>query len=512
MNIIDFCKLSDKSKKKIKKKYYNPKKIIYYIFDLANYDYIYKRDIKISKYEKAIKKLVSCDDKQSIITFLKRIEWSAPFFGEKNISRKIIFCLYNELDKYYDGKIDIEIIMHLFRFLSKSDQYELRDIIGKSKIEDMIITSNNAYFAYLYPQMFDDCEVAKFEKVVINSGDINVICDFANDVKGANVLNIANSLIKKHDTDSIYRFITSVKRIDVTKIRRALIELNDSKIICELAKGQKNNVLELEDKMLEIGEAKDIYNFACKVKDANIPKLEEAIIRTRNVKYINKFFEKIQSSRISKLFFDIKNLKTLGFSFNESCIFDFLDKCINENLFSKYSNDELYIKFLLDKRIINKEDFTNYLNTLNEIDKDNFILMLLNLKKKIRKQILEKDVKKEELRIKDLSEKKPKKLITDDERLVLINLSLSKANVLPSRVKDFKDVAENLELYLDILKRCDPIKHYYYEDAFMGKISFERADKYYKYYLHEKLDDNYLCDNVNNVLKLKYSKNKKQKN
>lgn len=37
------------------------------------------------------------------------------------------------------------------------------------------------------------------------------------------------------------------------------------------------------------------------------------------------------------------------------------------------------------------------------------------------------------------------------------------------------------ELYKQLLEKCDNIKYYDYIDAFRGKISFERADEYYKY-------------------------------
>lgn len=71
----------------------------------------------------------------------------------------------------------------------------------------------------------------------------------------------------------------------------------------------------------------------------------------------------------------------------------------------------------------------------------------------------------------------------DDQYLVL--LSLLKSNVLLSTISDNEEVTENVPLYLDMLKELDPIKYYCYRDAFLGKISFDRADDYYRYDYHQ---------------------------
>ena len=49
-----------------------------------------------------------------------------------------------------------------------------------------------------------------------------------------------------------------------------------------------------------------------------------------------------------------------------------------------------------------------------------------------------------------------------------------------------KEVKENPTFYLELLKKCDPSKYYYYIDAFDGIISFEEADQYYQYYLENR--------------------------
>ena len=51
---------------------------------------------------------------------------------------------------------------------------------------------------------------------------------------------------------------------------------------------------------------------------------------------------------------------------------------------------------------------------------------------------------------------------SEEEKRWLINFSLIQFNVLPSVVKDFKEVKENITLYLETLKKCDEYKYQYY--------------------------------------------------
>ena len=77
-------------------------------------------------------------------------------------------------------------------------------------------------------------------------------------------------------------------------------------------------------------------------------------------------------------------------------------------------------------------------------------------------------------------------LLSPEEQLWLVNLSLTRKNVLPSAVKNIEEVKENLELYLDLLKKCDERKYKYYIEAFRGNISFAEATSAYQYYLENQ--------------------------
>ena len=65
---------------------------------------------------------------------------------------------------------------------------------------------------------------------------------------------------------------------------------------------------------------------------------------------------------------------------------------------------------------------------------------------------------------------------------------------------------ENITLYLETLKKCYEYKYQYYKEAFEGKITFEQADNYYKYYCEKLLPKYGRKYNFEKILKLKYSK------
>lgn len=95
--------------------------------------------------------------------------------------------------------------------------------------------------------------------------------------------------------------------------------------------------------------------------------------------------------------------------------------------------------------------------------------------------------------------------MSPEEQLWLVNLSLTRENVLPSAVRNIEEVKENIELYLELLKKCDERKYMYYQDAFAGTLTFETADHAYQYYLknQEEKDSKIDLEKILTYTKLK---------
>ena len=171
---------------------------------------------------------------------------------------------------------------------------------------------------------------------------------------------------------------------------------------------------------------------------------------------------------------------------------------------------------MVDKKFITREDIDDYLIQASNKEQKNLAMNIHQLSEKSQKKLLHTqhpdvneavDISTVRNQFIDYSTSLS---LSEEGKRWLINFSLRRFNVLPSAVKDFKEVKENVALYLETLKKCDEYKYYYYKDAFEGKITFKQADTYYKYYCEQQLPKRLTTakfkDGLEKVLKLKYSK------
>ena len=473
-NLIKSMKIKRKKEKALNSK--NVNEIYDYISFLLNY--VDNGEIMLhSSYYKECIKIIALRDEETIINFLNNY-----LFSSKNNSqerKEIIWALINNIEKY---NADITI----------------------SKLEDIEIETGNAKNIYM----------------------------FAKNVKGANIPKLENSIIETGNAKNIYMFAKNVKGANIPK---------------------------LTDAIIETGNAKKIYMFAKNVKEANILKLADAIIETENVKYIYLFAKNIikfiylititsEGEKLYNMILKLFNLKEFDFAFDllwnkisdeDSILEEYIKKFIfageisySKKLLSKYEPqyekvkyqkltpyeiNNMKLKRLIEMGLIDKNDIDDYLIKITVERQINFknILKLDNVRSDLlKKKAFGFNYNQNDLIYENCLHGTYSPLtISDYYSLELINLSLIYYNVLPSVVKDFEEVKNNVELYLDLLKKCDEKKYYYYKNAFEGKISFEQADSYYKYYIDNLIDNKIdLWDDMEKILKLKYPKNKKQIN
>ena len=264
--------------------------------------------------------------------------------------------------------------------------------------------------------------------------------------------------------------------------------------------------------MIETKDADNIYCFARNVKGANIDKLLLILFELKAYKeaYNVLLFMEVDKKILKKY---IKQFMLAG-QVKDSI--ELIELYLKK--FKKVDNKNMIINQLIEMNLIDKRDIDDYLINVPVDEQKTFKVNILGSDNNIRESLLKSWNKNLSANETDLIyndgvyNSSTPFANTSSSRLKLINLSLVYYNVLPSVVKDFKEVRENVELYLDLLKKCDEKKYYYYKNAFEGKISFEQADSYYKYYLDNLVyDETDLCDEMYNILKLKYSKNKEQK-
>ena len=384
------------------------------------------------------------------------------------------------------------------------------------------------------------------------------------------IINFLNNYLFSSNNNSyerkeiILELINNIEKynadITISKLEDIEIKTGNAKNIYMFAKNIKGaNILKLTDAIIETGNAKYIYMFAKNIEEVNILKLADAIIETENVKYIYMFAKNIikfiylititsEGEKLYNMILKLFNLKEFDFAFDllwnkisddDSILEEYIKKFIfageisySKKLLSKYKPqyekvkyqkltpyeiNNMKIKRLIEMGLIDKNDIDDYLIKITVERQISFknILKLDNVRSDLlKKKAFGFNYNQNDLIYENCLHGTYSPLtISNYYSLELINLSLIYYNVLPSAVKDFEEVKNNVELYLDLLKKCDEKKYYYYKNAFEGKISFEQADSYYKYYIDNLIDDKIdLWDDMENILKLKYLKNKKQNN
>ena len=451
------------------------------------------------------------------------------------------FALYVKganVSKLEDAIIETKDAKYIYEFA--------HDVKGAnvSKLEAAIIETKDANYIYEFAHDVKGVNVSKLEDAIIETKDANYIYEFALNIKGANVLKLEDAIIDSKDINYIYKFAHDIKWANISKLETAIISSKNAEGIYCFARFIKEvNVSKLEDAITETKNAKYIYKFAHDIKGVNIPKLEDAIIETKAVQEISYFACFIKGANVEKLcsaLFEFKGYRyvldvLLSVKVDKNILEQYIKKLIFvgeivyvENLLDYYiekhknSNNEklstakksdMRINQLIEMNLLDKADIDDYLVKVSTNKQRSFKDNILGLDNHTKKSLLESKDKNSSVNETDLIyddwiydglNSFPN---TKDSRLKLINLSLIYYNVLPSVVKDFKEVRENVELYLELLKKCDEKKYYYYKNAFEGKISFEQADTYYKYYLDQLLDSHvYLWGDMSHILKLKYSK------
>ena len=104
---------------------------------------------------------------------------------------------------------------------------------------------------------------------------------------------------RKHD---IYKFAIAVKGANIEKLENAIIETKNVEDICIFARDVNGaNIQKLENAIIETKEPFYIYFFALNIEGANIEKLENAIIEAQNAKGIYKFARDVKGANIEKL-------------------------------------------------------------------------------------------------------------------------------------------------------------------------------------------------------------------
>ena len=495
-----------------------------FIIECNNLEYIYKfaRDIKGANISKLEDVIINSKDVHYIHKFARDVKGANilkledAIIETKDTEKIFLFALYIKganVSKLEDAIIEAKDAYYAYYIYWFAFHVKGANV---SKLENAIIETKDANYIYEFALHVKGVNVSKLEDAIIDSKDINYIYKFAHDIKWANISKLETAIIRSKNAEGIYCFARFIKGVNVLKLEDAITETKNAEYIYKFSHDIKGvNISKLEDAIIETKAVQEISYFACFIKGANVEKLCSALFEFKGYRYV---LDVLLSVKVDKNIVEqyIKKLIFVGeIIYVEDLLDYYIEKYKNSNneKLSTAKKSDMRINQLIEMNLLDKTDIDDYLVKVSTNKQRSFKDNILGLDNHIKKSLLESKNKNSSLNETDLIyddwiydglNSFPN---TKDFRLKLINLSLIYYNVLPSVVKDFKEVRENVELYLELLKKCDEKKYYYYKNAFEGKISFEQADTYYKYYLDQLLDSHvYLWSDMSHILKLKYSK------
>jgi len=171
-------------------------------------------------------------------------------------------------------------------------------------MQKIIIENEDPKYAYMFAQNIKNADVNALQKIVVRSEKIRYICKFACFVRGADIKNMERIICESGKVKYAHMFIKHVKEADVEKFKPIIIESKKPRYLFELAKHISNpeEITKIEDLIIDARSFTYMRLMAEKIKGANIDKLEQAVLETKNIDEAVKFAKSVKNSKMKRFF------------------------------------------------------------------------------------------------------------------------------------------------------------------------------------------------------------------
>lgn len=186
-----------------------------------------------------------------------------------------------------------------YRLAFELDDREVRT----TKLQNFIIDTRNARYIYKFAREINRSNVNKLQSAIIKCGNVLQITRFGCFVKGADRAAIEDIIVKSENAKSAYLYIKFVKSCNINRLKPIILKSKRPRYLFALAKLTKNKkeLEHIQDLIIASHSCTYIRLFAVHIKGADIAKLENRIIATKNVEEMKKFAKVVKSRRMSKL-------------------------------------------------------------------------------------------------------------------------------------------------------------------------------------------------------------------
>jgi hypothetical protein len=172
-----------------------------------------------------------------------------------------------------------------------------------ARLENFIINSFNARLILRFAREIKKANIKKLQKAIIKTGTTLQIAKFGCFVRGAEKSLIENIIVESDHPKSAYLYLKFVKSCNLNKLKHIIIRSKKPRYLFALARLTKNkrDIELIQNLIIESPSNTYVRLFAVHIKGADIRRLEERIIQTKNVEEMKKFAKVIESPRLSKL-------------------------------------------------------------------------------------------------------------------------------------------------------------------------------------------------------------------
>lgn len=201
-----------------------------------------------------------------------------------------------ELAKVAVKERKIYIVYRLARELQ-----ELGYDVGE--LEDCITSCSQSFFIFRFAKEIKTANIKKLQDAIIKTCDLDYIAKFGCFINGADYEHIQNFIISKGNARAAYIYLTFGKHPDIARLRPIFLKSKKPRYIYALARLSTDpvEIEQLQELVINSNSNMYVRLFATNIPGADIRKLEDRVLQTKDFAEIKKFARSVQSDRLNKL-------------------------------------------------------------------------------------------------------------------------------------------------------------------------------------------------------------------
>ena len=176
------------------------------------------------------------------------------------------------------------------------------------KSQQLILEQKDAKYAYLFAKYIVGSDTKRLQAIVQASDNIKLLVQFACLVPGAKKGKIENAILRSGKARFAYMLMKHLNPSNIEKFRELILKSKRPRFIFEFAKQlvergltNKKEMAKIERLIVASKSPMYIRMFAKTIPFANIRKLEDAILESEDLIQIEKFAKGVKRSRLQKM-------------------------------------------------------------------------------------------------------------------------------------------------------------------------------------------------------------------